>query len=62
MDRGWGKPVQPLAAEYDTPSVIIFRWAPAETIEKPRSELTIDAGDADADDTGEPLRVVWSSD
>jgi hypothetical protein len=40
-----------------------FRWASAEeTIEKPRPELSIDGGDADADDAGEPLRVVWSSD
>jgi hypothetical protein len=29
-----------IAAEDDTPSVVTFRWAPAETIEKPRSELT----------------------
>jgi hypothetical protein len=55
-----GTPVQPLAAEYDTPSVITFRWAPGETIEKPRPELTIDGGDADQ--ASEPLRVVWSSD
>jgi hypothetical protein len=31
-----------------------------DTIEAPRPELTIDG--EDADDAGEPLRVVWSSD
>jgi hypothetical protein len=63
LDRSYGKPTQPLAADTEMPAVIEFRWAPAEeTIEKPRPELTIDAGDADADDAGEPLRVVWSSD
>jgi hypothetical protein len=61
LDRGFGKPTQPIAADTEMPAVIEFRWAPAEeTIEKPRPELTIDGGDAD--DAGEPLRVVWSSD
>jgi hypothetical protein len=61
LDRGFGKPTQPLSADTEMPAVIEFRWAPAEeTLEPPKSELTIDGGDAD--DAGEPLRVVWSSD
>ena len=40
--------------------IIEFRWAPAEVaIQTPRPEMTIDGRDADADDAGEPLRVVW---
>jgi hypothetical protein len=63
LDRGYGRATLPLAADAEMPAVIEFRWAPAEeTIEAPRPALTIDAGDADADDAGEPLRVVWSSD
>jgi hypothetical protein len=64
LDRGHGKPTLPLAVDGEVPAVIEFRWAPAEeTLEAPTPALTIDAGDADADDaTGEPLRVVWSSD
>jgi hypothetical protein len=62
LDRGFGKPTQPLAADAEMPAVIQFRWAPAaETLETPRLALTIDGGDAD-DAGGEPLRVVWSSD
>ena len=64
LDRGYGRPTQPLESDEEVPHIIEFRWAKAETIETPRPELTIDgSGDADVDDaSGEPLRVVWSSD
>jgi hypothetical protein len=63
LDRGYGKPTQPLESDEEVPHIIEFRWARAEeTIKTPRPALTIDSDDADADDAGEPLRVVWSSD
>jgi hypothetical protein len=55
LDRGWGKPTQPIAGDEDRPAAIVFSWAPAS---QPEPQV-IDAV-TDADGTTSPLTLVWN--
>jgi hypothetical protein len=62
LDRGWGRPTQPLAGDGDAPPVAIaFEWAPA--LPQPEPTRTIGAENTSGleDDTGKEIRVVWPS-
>ena len=49
LDRGWGKPTQPLAGDSSAPPLVVdFRWADAPPEQSaPEPELISDAGDMD---------------
>ena len=48
LDRGWGKPTQPLAGDRDAaPLAIDFRWADATPQPAPEPEPISDVGDID---------------
>lgn len=48
LDRGWGKPTQPLAGDRNAPLAIDFRWADATPAQSaPEPEPISDGGDID---------------
>ena len=51
LDRGWGKPTQPLAGDAEAgPLAIDFRWADATPAQlAPEPELIANAGDTEED-------------
>jgi hypothetical protein len=52
LDRGWGKPTQPIAGDEERPAIIEFRWGPALTVATanpatPTMEATLESSSTD---------------
>jgi hypothetical protein len=63
LDRGWGKPKQPLSGDGERPVAIEFTWASAldtdnEGAAPAANPVTIDAEREDVADTGGTV-IVW---
>ena len=52
LDRGWGKPKQPIAGDADRPLIVDFRWADGASV------TTID-GDRVADAVAEQISIAF---
>jgi hypothetical protein len=62
LDRAWGKPVQAISGGQDAPPLAIhytFEWANAEASPAIATAATSDASNADENDAGEEIPVVW---
>jgi hypothetical protein len=66
LDRGYGRATQHVAGDVDAPPLeIAFSWAPAlpqpDAMPAIDAENTSDLHEAEGDDTGTEIRVVWPS-
>jgi hypothetical protein len=67
LDRGFGRPVQPLAGEPAAPLLVDFRWAdqvPSVTTTTAVIEAAVEAGADDelvGDDSAEIVEVRWAA-
>jgi hypothetical protein len=63
LDRGWGKPTQPIANDEERPVAIHFSWASAAPEPQPQAAPIIDAPSSDdtRSDAPRPLTLAWES-
>ena len=59
LDRGWGRPALPIAADRDQPLIVDFRWSDAPP--QPAPELTPISDSSSDTDAADEACVVWGS-
>jgi hypothetical protein len=60
LERGWGKPTQPIASDEERPVAIHFSWASDPPEPQPQAAPVFDAPtDADDPHSSTPLTLVW---